>query len=389
VRLRYRKHVKEHRLAPLGYRALLAAVTAVPLALTAACGGGGNAAPVGALAGAPGGRIPAGPAPGPQSLSEAGSTLLNPLMVNWARAYQQQHPNVRITTAPIGSGKGIAAAAAGRVDIGASDAYLSSGTLVQHPALLNIPLAISAQQVNYNVPGVGRGVHLRLSGKVLAEMYQGLIRTWNDPRIAKLNSGVRLPAVPVVPVHRFDSSGDTFLFTSYLSNHDSGWNHNYGYGTTVAWPPVAGARTATSNGQMVTVCAATRGCVAYIGIAYLSTASAAGLGEAQLQNTAGSWELPNQASIVAATASFVSSTPTNETISMVNGPAAAGYPIVNYEYAIVSTRQPDAAKARDIKAFLHWAITRGNAAQFLNAVQFQPLPGPIETLSDAQIAKIG
>jgi phosphate transport system substrate-binding protein len=74
---------------------------------------------------------------------------------------------------------------------------------------------------------------------------------------------------------------------------------------------------------------------------------------------------------------------------MVSGPAPNGYPIVNYEYAVVSTRQPDAAKARDIKAFLHWAITAGNSAQYLNTVQFQPLPPSIVSLSDAQIAKIG
>jgi phosphate transport system substrate-binding protein len=373
---------------PLRSRVLLAAAIIVPLALATACSGSGTADSPAAPA-APGGGIPTGPAQGPQSLSEAGSTLLAPVMSTWTAAYHQRYPNVTITTAPIGSGKGIAAAAAGKADIGASDAYLSSGTLVQHQTLLNIPLAVSAQQVNYNVPGLRPGIHLRLSGKVLAEMYQGAITTWNDPKIAKLNPGVHLPGTPVVPVHRFDSSGDTFLFTSYLSAHDSVWNHDNSYGTLVHWPSVARARTATSNSQMVTVCKAAPGCVAYIGIAYLHTATGEGLGEAQLQNTGGAWELPNQASIDAAVQSFVSATPTNETISMVNGPASLGYLIVNYEYAIVSTKQPDAAKARDIKAFLHWAITQGNDAQFLNLYQFQPLPKSIESLSDAQIAKIG
>jgi phosphate transport system substrate-binding protein len=310
-------------------------------------------------------------------------------MSRWAQAYQQQFPNVHITTAAIGSGKGIAAAAAGKADIGASDAYLSSAILVQHPTLLNIPLAISAQQINYNVPGLRPGVHLRLNGKVLGGMYQGTIRTWNNPAIQALNKGVRLPSTRVVPVHRSDSSGDTFLFTSYLSTHNSGWNHQFGYGTTVAWPSVAAARTATSNGRMVDVCKASPGCVAYIGIAYLTQASNDGLGYAQLQNATGKWELPNSASMSAAVQSFVSQTPVNETISMINGPAPSGYPIVNYEYAIVSTTQPDAAKARDLKAFLHWAITQGKSAQYLGQFQFQPLPPPIASLSDAQIAKIG
>ena len=103
----------------------------------------------------PGGGIPAGPATGPQSLSETGSTLLYPVLRNWAAAYRQQHANVSIATAATGSGKGIAEASAGQVDIGASDAYLSSGDLVTNPAMVNIPLAVSAQQVNYNVPGLG------------------------------------------------------------------------------------------------------------------------------------------------------------------------------------------------------------------------------------------
>jgi phosphate transport system substrate-binding protein len=98
---------------------------------------------------------------------------------------------------------------------------------------------------------------------------------------------------------------------------------------------------------------------------------------------------PVPKAIGAAVGSFVSSTPVNETISMVDGPAVAGYPIVNYEYAIVTARQPSEARARDIKAFLHWAITSGNGPQYLSQVRFQPLPAPVVALSDAQIAKIG
>ena len=370
-------------------RVLLAAAVVVPLALATACGGGGNAI-VPLAATSQSGSIPSGPAPGPQSISENGSSLLYPLMQEWAGAYHQQHPNVTISTGKLGSKLGIAKAAAGTVDIGASDAYLPSAILVQHPTLLNIPLAISAQQVNYNVPGLRPNVHLKLSPKVLVGMYDGTIKTWNNPLIHALNPGVPLPNTPVVPVHRLDGSGDTFLFTSYLSTEFSAWSRTYGYGTTVAWPHgVPLARTATGNSGMLAECQQVKGCVAYIGIAYLTQATQAGLGYAQLQNKAKNWELPSATAIAAAVTPFVSTTPANETISMVNGPASNGYPIVNYEYAIVSTLQPNAAKARDVKAFLHWAITQGNLAQYLNKVQFQHLPPPIASLSDAQIAKIG
>ncbi len=111
-------------------RVLAVVAAALPLALAAGCSGGTVPAAQAAQAG-PGGGIPAGPAPGPQALSETGSTLLCPVLRNWAAAYRQQHANVSIATAATGSGKGIAEASAGQVDIGASDAYLSSGDLVE------------------------------------------------------------------------------------------------------------------------------------------------------------------------------------------------------------------------------------------------------------------
>ncbi len=383
----------KQRLVPPKTRLLLAVATAVPLMLATACSGSGTpgsggppAAPV--AAGAPA-RIPSAPGPAPESLSETGSTLLYQLLHTWAAGYHRQYPQVTITTAATGSGRGIADASARTVDIGASDAYLSSGDLVKNPSLLNIPLAISAQQVDYNLPGLGAGVHLNLNGAVLAQMYQGLITTWNSPAIAALNPGVALPGTSVVPLHRSDSSGDTFLFTSYLSTHDPAWNSAIGYGTTVAWPAVGGGLAKAGNSGMVAGCRATAGCVAYIGISYLSKALAAGLGEARLANASGQYVLPTGEAISAAVASFVSLTPANETISMVNGPAPGGYPIVNYEYAVVAARQPSPARARDIKAFLHWVITTGNTAGYLDQVRFQPLPGAVVSLCDAQIARIG
>jgi phosphate transport system substrate-binding protein len=369
-------------------RVLVAVVTAVPLALATACSGAGNAVVLPAPAGSAA-TIPPAPAPGPQQLSETGSTLLFQLMGSWVAAYRQQYPNVSIATGSTGSGTGISDATKGTVNIGASDAFLSSGDLVQNPALLNIPLAVSAQQVDYYLPGLPPEVNLKLDGSVLAQMYQGTITTWDDPAIRRLNPGVPLPGTRVVPLHRFEQSGDTFLFTSYLSTHSAAWNRAYGYGTAVAWPNVPGSVAVTGGNQgMVSECRAKAGCVAYVGISFLTEAQDLGLGEAQLANTLGQWELPTPGTITAAVRSFVSSTPDSETISMVNGPASGGYPIVNFEYAIVSTRQRNAAVARDIKSFLHWIITTGNAPKFLGPVRFEPLPCDVMSLSNAQIAKI-
>jgi phosphate transport system substrate-binding protein len=373
-------------------RMLLGAAAAVPLVLVTACTGGGNLSGIPSAATAGPGGSAAGTSSGPAaervSLSETGSTLLFPLLRVWSAAYSRQYPQVSISAAATGSGTGITEASAGAVNIGASDAYLSSGDVVTNPALLNVPLAVSAQQVNYNVPGLGAGVHLRLNSEILAQMYEGNITAWNAPAVAALNPGVRLPEIAVVPLHRSDSSGDTFLFTGYLAAHDASWNSQIGYGTAAAWPVTSGPVAWAKNSGMVAGCRATPGCVAYIGISYLSETLADGLGEAQLQNAAGHYVLPTKASISAAAAAFASVTPSSETISMVDSPAPGGYPIINYEYAIVSMRQPSALKARDIRAFLRWAITAGNSPPYLTQVRFQPLPTSVASLSSAQIAEI-
>jgi phosphate transport system substrate-binding protein len=326
------------------------------------------------------------------TISETGSSLLYPLMRSWAAAYQRGTPGMTVSTASTSSGTGISAASAGATDLGASDAYLSSGDLVKNPALLNVPLAVSAQTVIYNLPSLSG--HVRLDGTVLAEIYDGTITTWNDPQIAAINPHVPLPAMKIVPVRRLDSSGDTFLFTSYLSTGDQStadqqWNSQIGYGTTVTWPSVPGELPETGSLNVLHACVATPGCVAYNGISYLAQAQAGGLGEAELANHAGQYTLPTGDAITASVDSFVSLTPPNETISMIDGPALTGYPIVNYEYAVVSTRQPNAAKASALKAFLEWVITTGNDPNYVDAVGFQPLPSALVTLGKQQIEEIG
>jgi phosphate transport system substrate-binding protein len=139
------------------------------------------------------------------TLTETGSGLLYPLARTWAADYAKATPGVTVTTASTGSGAGIAAASAGKADIGASDAYLSSGDLVLNSALVNIPLVVSAQTVIYHLPGVSG--HVRLDGAVLAGIYDGTITRWNDPAITAINQGLTLPAIKIVPVRRSDSSG--------------------------------------------------------------------------------------------------------------------------------------------------------------------------------------
>jgi phosphate transport system substrate-binding protein len=364
------------------------ALAGASLLALAGCGGGSPVV-VGSSAQSSAGPVslPSAPPAGSQSLTETGSTLLYPLFKVWAGAYHGQFANVTITTAGTGSSVGIAHAASGTADIGASDAYLSVANLVKYPTLENIPLAVSAQVVSYNLPGLSG--NLKLNATVLAAMYQGTITSWNDPAIQALNPGVRLPALKVVPIRRHDGSGDTFLFTSYLSESVPSWADSVGFATTVAWPAVAGEQAAQGNAGMVASCGAHPGCVAYIGISYLGPASSAGLGEARLLNSSGNYVLPNAASISAAADSFAAVTPAVGTISLIDAAVPGGYPIINYEYAIVNSHQTTVAKAATIKALLSWILTTGSAATYLGKFGFQALPSQVATIADALIARIG
>ena len=322
------------------------------------------------------------------SLTETGSTLLYPLWNIWAPAYQSVFPQVSVTTGGTGSGTGIADAASGTVNIGSSDAYLSPTQLTATPNLLNIPLGISYQMIAYNVTGVH--THLNLNGTVLAQIYQGTITNWNDPAIAALNPGASLPNLPIVALHRSDGSGDTFIFTQYLSRTDASWRNSVGFGTTVSFPTISNSLGEVGNGGMVSGCNATPGCIAYIGISFLSYVLNDALSYAALRNGDGQFVVPTPKSAELESAAYQKLTPASGTISMVNGRVKGGYPIVNYEYAIVNKRQASASTAKAVRSLLEWCINEkdGNSGQYLSQVRFDALPPSVRAQSAKQIHQI-
>ncbi len=318
-----------------------------------------------------------------KTISETGSTLLFPLFGAWQSAYSSVDPSVTITSGATGSGTGIADAAAGLVNIGASDAYLSSSDMTQYPGLMNIPLTVAAVDVNYNVSGISKP--LNLNGTLLAEIYSGKITMWNDPAIAKVNPGVTLPAEKIVTLHRADGSGSTFVFVSYLNAQDpSAWPSSQ-VGTTITWPSAPGSLAETGNGGMLSACETTKGCIAYIGISYLTKATAAGLGVASLADKSGTYQAPTTSTINAAVSSFPSP-PADGAESLIN--SSSGYPIINYEYAIVKKTQPSAAEATAVKAFLNWIETTGDTPTYVSTVGFLPLPTAAKTTATTLVNSI-
>jgi phosphate transport system substrate-binding protein len=361
------------------FRLVCTAAALVPLTLLAAACGSSSSTPTASKS------SPAAPADASgKSISETGSTILFPLFGAWQTAYSTANPSVTITSGSTGSGVGIADAAEGLVNIGASDAWLSASELAKYPGLLNIPLTVSAVLVNYNLPGVKS---LNLNGTVLAEIYTGKITTWNDPAIAALNPGVTLPSTKIVTLHRADSSGATFLFASYLNAQDpSAWPSS-DVDTTITWPSVPGAVAETGNGGMVTGCGGIKGCIAYIGNSYQSKITAAGLGAAAVANKAGKYTQATQAAISAALASFPVA-PASGAESLINTSAPTGYAIINYEYAIVKKTQPSAAEASAIKAFLSWILTTGDTSKYLSTTNGTPLPPATLPVSQSLVSSI-
>jgi phosphate transport system substrate-binding protein len=334
------------------------------------------------------------------TLAETGSTLIDPLFKVWAAEYTKTHSGVTITPAATDSGAGVEAAVSGAVQIGASDAYMSDAEAERNPLIVNVPMAISAQTVNYNIPGLN-DQNLKLSGPILAGIYTGKIRTWDDPAIAALNPGVKLPHDDIAAIHRSDPSGDTFVFTQYLSFSTEKWENRIGFvspeswqkrlgfGMTVGWPATPGASDAVGNSGMIAKIAATPNSVGYVGVSYYDGIAKAGLGTAALQNYDGEFLLPTPQSIAAAAAGLGPRTPADERLSLVNAPGANAYPLVNYEYAMVSVKQPSPETAAALRKFLLWAIAPDETNEkYLADAHFIPLPAHIWVLSHDQIERI-
>jgi phosphate transport system substrate-binding protein len=328
-----------------------------------------------------------GPTLAAANLTETGSTLLYPLMNTWVRLYETQHPDVSVDTTASNSGVGISAALSGESTIGASDAYLDESQLAA--GAMNIAVAVSAQQVNYNVPEAG-STPIKLSADVLAKIYSGTVRTWNDPAIASLNPGVALPSKTIVPIHRSDASGDTLLFTQYLASGSADWRAKLGSGKSLAWPNVSGEQIAKGNAAMVQAVRDVPYALAYVGVSYLEQAKEAHLGYAALMNKRGKFVAPTDESLRAAAVQGASVPSRDERISLIDVTGPNAYPIVNFEYVILQPSKLDADTKTKLAGLLDWIIdpTGGNAPSVLSRVHFVALPAPVRALSKAMIAKL-
>jgi phosphate transport system substrate-binding protein len=306
---------------------------------------------------------------GASTLIGAGSTLVAPLLQEWASTYDSAY-KVAITYGPIGSGGGITQITGRSVNFGASDAPLTPSEATACKGCIEIPWALAATDIAYNVKGVPN--NLKLTGAVLADMFTGKITAWNAPQIKALNPGVSLPDTKVVPIHRTDGSGDTYAFTNYLSHVDPAFKSSIGAATTVNWPGGLGAKGNSGVGGALS---STNGGIAYIAIAYVLQNK---FDYALVQNAAGKYPVPSPTSILAA-ADAVKTIPSGGTsgISLVDPPASAAgaYPISTFTYVIIPKTGSSASVSAGLKKFIGWAVTTGQ--QGVQKLDFAPLPSAV------------
>ncbi|HKC77287.1 MAG TPA: phosphate ABC transporter substrate-binding protein PstS, partial [Gaiellaceae bacterium] len=272
------------------------------------------------------------------TLNGAGSSLIAPAVAVWGSLYKAD----TINYSAIGSGGGISQISARNVDFGASDAPMTKSQGDGCNGCVQIPWALTATSPVVNIPGV-HADQLRLTGTVLANIYLGNITKWDDPALKQLNPGLNLPDMKIVPVHRSDSSGDTYVFTNYLSKVNKAWKSKVGCATTVSWPTGVGGN---KNNGVAAIIGSTPGTIGYVSIAYTI---ANHLSLAKLKNAAGSYVLPTVKTIESA-AQLVKSTkiPANNKISITNPPKSKKYknawPMSTFTYVIVPTSSPKAAQ---------------------------------------------
>ena len=325
-----------------GVRGLLAVAV---MALLAGCGnnGGGSSSNSGA------------------TLNGAGGTFPQPLYAKWFQEYGQAH-NLTINYQPIGSGGGIKAITAKTVDFGASDAPMNDSELRSAPGIVHIPTVAGPVVIAYNLPGVPSDLHL--SGPVLANIFLGTIKTWNDPQIAGLNPTAKLPAAPIVIAHRSDGSGTTNIFTTYLSQISPQWKSGPGAGKSVAWPVGLGGKGNAGVAQLVQ---RTQGGIGYVELSYVMQNK---MTYADVQNKSGKFIAPSVDSATKAVAGVIlpddfRAVPTDTT-------APDGYPITGFTFLLVY----QTGTKPQVKNLLKWALTDGQ--KDAPGLFYAPLPDPVQ-----------
>ena len=301
-----------------------------------------------------------------QNVTGAGASFVYPVMSKWTADYRKA-TKVQVNYQSIGSGGGIAQIKAGTVDFGSSDAPLKPEDLDKF-GLGQFPSVIGGVVPVVNIPGVAPG-KIRFTGPVLADLFLGKIKMWNDPAIAAVNPGLTLPATKVTIVHRSDGSGTTFNFVNYLSKVSPVWKAGPGEGTAVKWPGGIGGK---GNEGVAAFVKQIKGGLGYVELSYALQNK---MSYATMQNAAGKWILPSDESFAAAAASADWATSKDFYLVITNAPGEASWPITATNFIIMYKKPKNVATAKAAKDFFKWVYVNGDAQA--KKLDYVPLPAAL------------
>ncbi len=296
------------------------------------------------------------------SITGAGSTWVYPLVAKWSAAYQAK-TGIQVNYQSIGSGGGIAQIKAGTVAFGASDMPLKPEEL-RAAGLIQFPTAVAGEDLVYNIPGIN-ALQLVLSGPVVADIYLGKVKKWNDPEIAKLNPGVKLPSMYITVVHRSDGSGTTFTFCDYLSKVSPEWKEKVGESTSVAWPTGVGGK---GNEGVASYVERIRGSIGYVEYAYIVENH---LADARMMNRDGKIVAPSLKGFQDASAHVDWTKAQDFYVILPYQPGPDTWPIAGCTWQILRKNAPKASNLTVMK-FFDWGFEHGQ--QMATSIAFGPLP---------------
>jgi phosphate transport system substrate-binding protein len=301
-------------------------------------------------------------------ITGAGSTFAQPVYQKWADL-SSGATGVTLNYQGVGSGAGQKLVFQRTVDFGASDAPVPAAKLAQNK-LLQFPSVIGAVDIAVNLPGVAAD-QLKLDGPTIAAIYMGIITTWNDPAIAKLNAGLKLPDLAIAPVYRADGSGTTYVFTGYLAKVSPDFKSKVGVDKAVSWPAGTGAKGTAG------VAGAVKNTVGGLGYVESAYASLNHLVTAQLKAHDGAFLKPTQAAFSAAASNADWAGAKNFAVDMNDLPGAQSWPIESATFVLLPTNPTDAAKGQAVLKFFGWGLDNGDAGA--ESLLYIPLPAAVKT----------
>jgi len=320
------------------------------------------------------------PAAAATQLTGAGSSFDYPFFSKAFYIYNQKRPDVTVNYQSIGSGGGIQQFTAKNVDFGASDVPMNAEELGRaKQAVLQVPVTLGGAAIAYNLPGVS--ATMRLSRQVLADIYLGKIGKWNDPQIAKINAGVKLPDTPIVVVHRSDGSGTSYIFTDFLSHVSPEWKSKVGTGKSVSWPAPSSVGAKGNEGVAGQV-RSTPGAIGYVELAYVIENK---MPAATLQNRAGKWVACSPETVAAAAATKPNVSPTN--FSIVDSTGANSYPVSGYSWVMIYKDQTDKMRGKILYDVLAWLVGPQGQSN-AKSVDYVPLPVNVQNAASATLRQM-